>query len=141
MIINYYYYYLDQTVITVLTATKDVADWIILASLLGVSAATVKRIKAKEPEPLTQQKEIIEKWLQLGTASWAVLVSGLRHDLIQEINTADKIARQHPSTNDHKKIRRYSTTDESLICKPDMQYSGWTQPVLNVPIMHALYKK
>ena len=126
-------------------ATKDVADWIILAPLLGVSAATVERIKAKEPEPLTQQKEIIEKWLQLGTASWAVLVSGLRHDLVQEITTADEIARQHPSTDDHQIIRSYSTTDEivttRLICKPDMQYSGWTQPVLNVPIMHALYKK
>ena len=78
-------------------ATKDVADWIILAPLLGVSADTVKRIKAKEPEPLTQQKEIFEKWLHLGTALWVVLVSGLRHDLVQEITTADEIARQHPT--------------------------------------------
>ena len=112
-----------------MTATKDVADWIILAPLLGVSAATVKRIKAKESEPLTQQKEIIEKWLHLGTASWAVLVSGLRHDLVQEITTADEIARQHPSTDDHRIIRSYSSTDERvtarLICKPDMQYMQW----------------
>ena len=79
-----------------MTATKDVADWTILAPLLGVSAATVKRIKAKELEPLYQQKEIIEKWLQLGTASWAILVSALRDELVGKVAVADEIAKQHP---------------------------------------------
>ena len=88
--------------IAVLRATCDIPDWFVLASLLGVSSADVERIRSDVHGALNQQKAIIKKWLDLGEASWAILVSALRDNLVEKVATANAIAKQHPSCEYNK---------------------------------------
>ena len=66
--------------------------------LLGVDDAAVKRIKKDNPgEALNQQKAIIMVWLNTGKASWAILVSALRHKLVGRAADGNRIAKAYPS--------------------------------------------
>ena len=76
-------------------ATHKVVDWTILAPLLDVPEETVERIKIDIQGSLNQQKAIIQAWLDSGTASWAILVSALRNELVGKKAVADEIAKQH----------------------------------------------
>ena len=42
------------------------------------------------------KKAFIKKWLERGTASWAILVSALRDELVKENAIANTIAKDHP---------------------------------------------
>ena len=77
-------------------ATHKVVDWTILAPLLDIPNETVERIKIDTQGSLNQQKAIIQTWLDSDTASWAILVSALRDELIRRDAVADEIAKQHP---------------------------------------------
>ena len=81
-----------------LDETHSIAKWSILSMLLGVDDAAVKRIRQDNPgEALDQQKAIIMAWLDTGKASWAILVSALRHKLVGRAADGNKIAKAHPS--------------------------------------------
>ena len=81
-----------------MTETQNIADWNILSLLLGVEDADVQFIRQDNPgaSPV-QQKEIIMAWLNKGSASWAMLVGALRHDLIKREADANRITKAHPS--------------------------------------------
>ena len=81
-----------------MTETQNISDWNILSLLLGVKDADVQRIRQDNPEAsLDQSKEIITAWLNTGKASWAILVSALRHNFIKREADANRIAKAHPS--------------------------------------------
>ena len=77
-------------------ATHEVADWTLLALLLGIPNETVEHIKIDTQGALNQKKAIIQAWLDSDTASWAILVSALRDKLVGKDAAADEIAKQHP---------------------------------------------
>ena len=77
-------------------ATVDIHDWSILALLIGVSEGDYQRIKQSIPNPAEQQKAIIQKWLDSGEASWAILVSALRDKLVCKAAIGNQIAKDHP---------------------------------------------
>ena len=81
-----------------LNETKNIADWSILSMMLGVDDAAVRRIRKDNPgEALNQQKAIIMLWLNTGKASWAILVSALREELVGRAADGNRIANAHPS--------------------------------------------
>ena len=81
-----------------MTETQNIADWNILSLLLGVEDADVKCIRQDNPgASRVQQKEIIMAWLNKGSASWAMLVGALRHNLMKRDADANRIAKAHPS--------------------------------------------
>ena len=84
------------TLLAVCRATKDIYDWSFLALLIGVSESDYQRIKQSIPNPAEQQKAIIQKWLDSGEASWAILVSALRDELVGKAAIGDQIAKDHP---------------------------------------------
>ena len=77
-------------------ATVDIHDWSILALLIGVNESDYQRIKLSKSTPAEQQKAIIQKWLDCGKASWAILVSALRDELVGKAAIGDQIAKDHP---------------------------------------------
>ena len=88
---------LERTLISVLRATKDVQDWSLLALLLGVNERDYNSIMKETRDVTGQRKAIIKKWLETGKASWAILVSGLKDELIGLGAIGNKIAKDHPS--------------------------------------------
>ena len=81
-----------------LSETQNIADWSILSLLLGVEDADVQLIRRDNPgASCVQQKEIIMAWLNKGSASWAMLVGALRHNLMKRVTDASRIAKAHPS--------------------------------------------
>ncbi len=83
----------------VLTAVHPIADhWDIIALLLGISNADVKRYHQNNRGDVEEfTKAIIVAWIDLGIASWAMLVSALKHQLVKQVAVANKIAADHPS--------------------------------------------
>ena len=79
-------------------ATKDITDWSILALLLKLSPAEFKNIESATRDKQEQQKNIIIKWLDSGTASWAVLVNALNDDLVKQGAIANEIAKKYPKS-------------------------------------------
>ena len=69
---------------TVMSATMAITDWSILALLLELSEADLDNIESATRDKRKQQKSIIIKWLDSGTASWAVLVNALNHELVKQ---------------------------------------------------------
>ena len=97
-IITCLYNYLGANIINVQRATLGVADWSQLALLIGVSQAEYDRIVTNNHSDVRkQQKQIVISWLNAGKASWAILVAGLRDDLVGMDAIANKIAQDHPS--------------------------------------------
>ena len=102
---NLLYSVIGETIISVVEATADVFDWDFLASLLGISEVDLKCIQSDHKESLRQRnKAIITKWLDSGNASWAALVSALRHDLVGKGAVADNIAEKHLKSNKNNVI-------------------------------------
>ena len=87
----------EATIISVAKATFDITDWEYIALLLGISEADLKCIKINHGK--SQHKSIIKKWLDSGNASWAALVSALRHELVGKGAVANAIAKKHPKSN------------------------------------------
>ena len=81
-----------------MNATREITDWSILAHLLGLSPADFDRIVKGEHKALGQQKAIIRKWLDSDTASWAVLVTALKDDLVGKQAVANTIAKKYPKS-------------------------------------------
>ena len=90
--------YIAPTVLAVMNAMKEITDWSNLAHLLGLSLADFDRIVADEHKSSGQQKAIIRKWIDSGTASWAVLVTALKHDLVGKQAVANTIAKKYPKS-------------------------------------------
>ena len=76
----------------------SVTDWYFLALLLGISDSDFERIQQDEKMGKDRQKAIIKQWLQSGTASWAILVSALRDEVVSQTAIANNIADNHPSS-------------------------------------------
>ncbi len=76
--------------------TLPISDWYFLARLLGVSEADYERIQQDTSTRKEQQRAIIQQWLSQGVASWAVLVSALRDEVVSQTSIADQIAENHP---------------------------------------------
>ena len=88
---------LGRTLISVLRATTDVQDWSLLALLIGVAESEYNRImRENQNDVARRRKAIIKKWLDTGKATWAILVSGLKDDLVSLAATGNKIAEEHP---------------------------------------------
>ena len=79
-------------------ATKAITDWSILALLLELSEADLDNIKSATHDKQEQLKKIIKKWLDSGTASWAVLVNALNDELVKQGAIANEIAKKHPKS-------------------------------------------
>ena len=79
-------------------ATRHITDWSILALLLGLPEAELRRIEADAHDGQRRQKMIIEKWLDSGTASWAILVSALNDELVGMRAIANEIANKYPKS-------------------------------------------
>ncbi len=86
------------TLIAVFRETMSVTDWYFLALLLGISEADFERIQQDERMGKDRQKAIIKQWLQSGNASWAMLVSALRDEVVTQVAIAKNIADNHPSS-------------------------------------------
>ena len=78
-------------------ATKAITDWSILALLLELSEADLDNIKSATHDK-QEQKKIIKKWLDSGTASWAVLVNALNDELVKQGAIANEIAKKYPKS-------------------------------------------
>ena len=79
-------------------ATKAITDWSILALLLELSEADLDNIESATRDKQKQQKSIIKKWLDSGTASWAVLVNALNDELVKQGAIANEIAKKYPKS-------------------------------------------
>ena len=86
------------TILAVMRATKEIADWSIFALLLKLSPAEFKNIESATRDKQEQQKNIIIKWLNSGTASWAVLVNALNDELVKNGAIANEIAKKYPKS-------------------------------------------
>ena len=82
-------------------ATHHITDWSILALLLGLSPADVNYIESTAEDTKKMKMSIISKWIESGTASWAVLVTALNHSLIGQGAVAVDIAKKHPKSKEH----------------------------------------
>ena len=65
--------------------------------MLGLSEGDIGNIKHDNQIAMDMKKAFIKKWLETGTASWAILVTALRHNLMKKNAIADKIAKEHPN--------------------------------------------
>ena len=90
--------YIAPTILAVMDATKDITNWNALALLLGLSPADFDRIVADEHKSSGQQMGIIRKWIDSGTASWTVLVTALKNDLVGKQAVANIIAKKYPKS-------------------------------------------
>ena len=91
--------FLVSTILDVMKATKDITDWNVLGPLLGLPEHHILRIEADtRNERREQQQKIIEQWLNSGTATWAVLVSALRDELVGRDAIANEIAKKYPES-------------------------------------------
>ena len=90
--------YIAPTILAVMDATVDITNWSTLALLLGLSLADFDRIVANEHEASGQQMGIIRKWIDSGTASWAVLVTALKNVLVGKQAVANAIAKKYPKS-------------------------------------------
>ena len=79
-------------------ATKAISDWSILALLLELSEADLDNIESTIRDKQKQQKSIIKKWLDSGTASWAVLVNALNDELVKQGAIANEIGKKYPKS-------------------------------------------
>ncbi len=78
-----------------MSSTASVNDWSVLALVLGL---TDKELKECHKDPTdNKHKAIIRIWLEKGKASWASLVSALKHTLVRQISLADEIAKGNPA--------------------------------------------
>ena len=68
------------------------------ALLLDVSQADLDNIKSATHDKQKQQKSIVKKWLDSGTASWAVLVNALKDELVRVRAIANGIAKKYPKS-------------------------------------------
>ena len=78
-------------------ATQAISDWSILALLLELSQADLNNIESAQDKQ-KQRKSIIIKWLDSGTASWAVLVKALNDELVKQGAIAKEIAKKYPKS-------------------------------------------
>ena len=71
-------------------------EWSVLALILGIEDSTIGRIKHKcNIESDNFHKCIVKEWLNQGQASWASLVAALKHDLVNRVDVANKITKDH----------------------------------------------
>ena len=82
---NNYYIITDEGLLPVLKATVGVNNWHKLSIALGL--------------PTYQQShdstEVIQRWLDTGSASWSKLVEALKNPLVAQKGLADSIAAAH----------------------------------------------
>ena len=91
-----FFFHLEISVLNVAKATVSITDWSYLALYLGFSEAQLQRIISDHQQVSSHQhKAIITKWLESGKASWAILVSALRDELVNKGAVADEIAKKH----------------------------------------------
>ena len=76
--------------------TNNITDWSVLGLLLGLSEPDLRNINS---DPVNKHKAFVTTWLDRGSASWAILVSGLKDPLIRMNEIANKIAKDHPKVN------------------------------------------
>ena len=78
--------------------TRDITDWSVLGLLLGMSRMDLHHINTDPKNNTANAKHMarVTKWLQRGSASWAALVKGLRDELVNRIDIANQIAKDHP---------------------------------------------
>ena len=86
------------TILAVMRATMAITDWSILALLLKLSPAEFKNIESATRDKQEQQKNIIIKWLDSGTASWSDLVNALNDKLVKQGAIANEIAKKYPKS-------------------------------------------
>ena len=96
------FYHIARTLIDVLRETKEVQNWSELSLLIGISEATYGQIVKQCSTVQEQQRAIITSWLSTGKASWAVLVSGLRDELVGKAAVGDRIAQKYPAKKGNK---------------------------------------
>ena len=90
-------------------------EWSVLALVLGIEDSTFSRIKQKcYIEGESFHKCIVKEWLARGQASWASLVTALKHDLVNRVDIANKITKDHlqPLRHESCKIIEYSGTND-----------------------------
>ena len=89
----------DAIFIQVMDALNNVSSkWDMLSLLFGVSSADVDHIKQNNPRDAeSKEQAIVRAWILTQNASWANLVSALRHKLVKMNAYGNQIARSHPS--------------------------------------------
>ncbi len=97
---QYYYIYcvctcsnIGNVILSVMRYTQNITDWNTLSLLLGLS---LHRISIDSADYSAKHVAIVTKWLEGGSASWAALENALRDELVNRIDIADKIAKDHP---------------------------------------------
>ncbi len=76
--------------------TQNITDWSVISLLLGLSPSDIYHINTDSVDFNAKHLAIVTKWLQGGSASWAALVNGLRDPLVNRIDIANNIAKDHP---------------------------------------------
>ena len=85
-----------QDLLAVMTATKEITDWSVLALYLGISKADYEKMKQNSnAQGCNLHQDVISKWFDNGRASWAVLVKCLREELVGKTGLAHRIAWDH----------------------------------------------
>ena len=81
-----------------MTETDAITNWNVLSILLGISNADKTRIMSDfHGQTHAQQQEFISIWLKNEKASWATLVTALKHQLVNKGAVANIIAKKYPS--------------------------------------------
>ncbi len=89
--------YIGPVIVSVMRYTQNITDWSVLSLLLGLTQVDLHRIDTDFVQNFNaKHKAFVTKWLQGGSASWAALVNGLRDLLVNRIDIANQIAKDHP---------------------------------------------
>ncbi len=84
--------------------TVNVTDWSVLGVLLGLLRIDLHRINTDCVDYSAKHMAIVTKWLESGSASWATLVNGLKDPIVNRIDIANQIAKDHPKSTVTKGI-------------------------------------
>ena len=76
--------------------TQNITDWSVLSLLLGLTPSDMYHINTDSVDYNSKHLAIVTKWLEGGSASWAALVNGLKDPLVNRIDIANQIAKDHP---------------------------------------------
>ena len=88
---------LGSDLLAVMRATSSITDWSVLSLLLGIESAEYDRLE-KNARALSRNlhKDIIQCWLDSGTASWSSLVKCLCDGMVKKVELAQTISKDHP---------------------------------------------
>ena len=83
-LIMYINIYIDEDLLHILRATKDVPDWFTLGVYLKVEYSKLKMLRETFPSnPKHCQQEMFMSWISSGKATWRTLVNVLRNDMCE----------------------------------------------------------